>query len=69
MGRRSGVAWHGLWFWLSRLCCLLRMKKLLEFNFSAVVAREIEDGTAKIGAAKDEVSDEQTVKCEVDDAS
>ncbi|TQD95007.1 hypothetical protein C1H46_019352 [Malus baccata] len=39
--------------------------KLLEFDFLATVDGVIEDGTAKISAAEDEVSSEKTVECEV----
>ncbi|CAN6698405.1 unnamed protein product [Malus baccata var. baccata] len=39
------------------------MKKLLKFDFSAVVGGAVKDGATKIGAAEDEVSDERTVKC------
>ncbi|CAN6710114.1 unnamed protein product [Malus baccata var. baccata] len=34
------------------------MRKLLEFDFSAVVDGAVKDKVAKIGAAEDEVSDE-----------
>ena len=52
------VAWHGQQFGLPRLGCLLKMRKLLEFDFSAAVDGAINDKVAKIGAAKDEVSNE-----------
>ncbi|KAB2608634.1 pentatricopeptide repeat-containing protein [Pyrus ussuriensis x Pyrus communis] len=59
------VAWHRPRFGLPRLGCLLRMRKLLEFDFLAAVDRAIKDKAAKIGAAKDEMFDERTVECEV----
>ncbi|KAM1403681.1 hypothetical protein ACFX2I_012260 [Malus domestica] len=39
------------------------MRKLLEFDFSAVIDGAVKYKAAKIGAAEDEVSDERTVKC------
>ena len=58
MGRACGV-----WFELPRLGCLPKMRKLLEFDFSAVVDEVVKDRVAKIRTAEDEVSDERTVKC------
>ena len=48
------MAWATVW------AACQKMRKLLEFDFSAAV-----DGVSKIGAAKDEVSDERTVECKV----
>ena len=39
------------------------MRKLLEFDFSAVRDGAVKDGTTKIEAAEDEVLDEQIVEC------
>jgi len=50
---------------LPRPCCLPRRKKLLEFNFLVPVYGAIQDGATKIRAAKNEMSGEQTVECEV----
>ena len=47
------------------LGCLPRMRKLLEFDFSTTIDGAIKYGAAKIGDVEDEVSDKQTVKCEV----
>ncbi|KAB2626679.1 L-type lectin-domain containing receptor kinase S.5 [Pyrus ussuriensis x Pyrus communis] len=44
------------------LGCLSKMRKLLEFDFSATIDGVVRDGTAKIRAAKDEVLDERIVK-------
>ena len=52
------VAWHGQRFGLPRLGYLPKMRKLLEFDFSAAVNGTVKDRAAKIGAAEDEVSDE-----------
>ncbi|KAB2615368.1 L-type lectin-domain containing receptor kinase S.5 [Pyrus ussuriensis x Pyrus communis] len=52
------MAWHGL-----RLGCLLEMRKLLELDFSAAIDGAVNDGTAKIRAAKDKVLDKRIVKC------
>ncbi|CAN6691492.1 unnamed protein product [Malus baccata var. baccata] len=41
------------------------MRKRLEFDFSAAIDGAVKDEAAKIGAAKDEVSDERTVKCKI----
>ena len=57
--------WHGPRFGLPRLYCLLKMRKLLEFDFSTAVDGAVKDGTAKIGAAEDEVSAERTFECKV----
>ncbi|KAB2614176.1 pentatricopeptide repeat-containing protein [Pyrus ussuriensis x Pyrus communis] len=59
------MAWHMPWFGLPRLGCLPKMRKLLEFDFSAVVDGAIKDGAAKIRVAENEVSDEQIVECKV----
>ncbi|KAB2629532.1 L-type lectin-domain containing receptor kinase S.5 [Pyrus ussuriensis x Pyrus communis] len=45
------------------LGCLLEMRKLLEFDFSAAIDGAIKDETAKIGAVEDEVLDERIVEC------
>ncbi|KAB2597165.1 L-type lectin-domain containing receptor kinase S.5 [Pyrus ussuriensis x Pyrus communis] len=45
------------------LGCLSEMRKLLDFDFSATIDGAVKDGTTKIRAAKDEVLDEQIVKC------
>ena len=44
---------------------LLKMRKLLEFDFSATVDGAIKDGATKIGVVEDEVSDKRTVECKL----
>ncbi|KAB2611015.1 L-type lectin-domain containing receptor kinase S.5 [Pyrus ussuriensis x Pyrus communis] len=59
------MAWHGPRFGLPRQGCLPKMRKLLEFDFLVVVDKAVKNGAAHIGAAEDEVSDEQIVECKV----
>ncbi|KAB2632837.1 pentatricopeptide repeat-containing protein [Pyrus ussuriensis x Pyrus communis] len=59
------MMWHGPRFGLPCLGYLPRMKKLLQFDFSAAVDRVIKDGAAKIGAVEDELLDKQNVECKV----
>ncbi|KAB2598079.1 L-type lectin-domain containing receptor kinase S.5 [Pyrus ussuriensis x Pyrus communis] len=59
------VVWHGPRFGLPRFCCLSQIRKLLEFDFSTTIDGAVKDEVAKIGAAEDEVSAEQTVECKV----
>ncbi|KAM2126670.1 hypothetical protein ACFX1R_006662 [Malus domestica] len=57
------VAWNRQLFGLPRLGCLLKMRKLLEFDFSTTIDGAVKDEATKIRVAEDEVSDERTVKC------
>ncbi|KAB2601994.1 L-type lectin-domain containing receptor kinase S.5 [Pyrus ussuriensis x Pyrus communis] len=59
------MAWHGPRFRLPCLGCLPKMKKLLDFDFSAAVDEVVNDEVAKIGATEDEVPDERTVECKM----
>ena len=46
------MAWHGQQFGLPRLGCLPKMRKLLEFDFSAAVDGAVKDGAVEIETAK-----------------
>ncbi|KAB2615345.1 L-type lectin-domain containing receptor kinase S.5 [Pyrus ussuriensis x Pyrus communis] len=59
------MAWHGPRFRLPRLGCLLKMRKLLKFDFSATVNEAVKNRVAKIGVAEGEVLDERIVGCKV----
>ena len=43
------VAWHGQRFGLPRLGCSLKMRKLLELDFSVAADGAVKDEVAKIG--------------------
>lgn len=50
---------------LLRLYFLQRNRELLEFDFSTTLDGEVEDEATKIRATEDQLSDEQTVECEM----